>query len=77
MENFLSQAVTFVVGIVLSRLLSPDLFGLVGMIMIFIAVSEIFVNSGFHQSLIRKQNVGPEDLSTVFFTNLAIAFVFG
>ncbi len=76
MENFLSQAVTFVVGIVLSRLLSPDLFGLVGMIMIFIAVSEIFVNSGFHQSLIRKQNVGPEDLSTVFFTNLAIAFVF-
>jgi teichuronic acid exporter len=76
MENFLSQAVTFVVGIVLSRLLSPDLFGLVGMIMIFIAVSEIFVNSGFHQSLIRKQDVGPEDFSTIFYTNLIIAVFF-
>ncbi len=75
-ENFLSQSVTFVVGIILSRLLSPDLFGLVGMIMIFIAVSEIFVNSGFHQSLIRKQSVGPEDFSTIFYTNLIIAFVF-
>lgn len=75
-ENFLSQAVTFLVGIVLSRLLSPDLFGLVGMIMIFIAVSEIFVNSGFHQSLIRKQHVGPEDLSTIFYTNLVIAVFF-
>jgi teichuronic acid exporter len=75
-ENFLSQAVTFIVGIVLSRLLSPDLFGLVGMIMIFIAVSEIFVNSGFHQSLIRKQDVGPEDFSTIFYTNLIIAVFF-
>jgi O-antigen/teichoic acid export membrane protein len=75
-ENFLSQSVTFVVGVILSRLLSPDLFGLVGMIMIFIAVSEIFVNSGFHQSLIRKQNVGPADFSTIFFTNLVVAFFF-
>lgn len=75
-ENFSSQAVTFVVGIVLSRLLSPDMFGLVGMIMIFIAVSEIFVNSGFHQSLIRKQDAGPKDFSTIFFANLVIAVFF-
>ncbi len=75
-ENFLSQIVTFIVGIVLSRLLSPDLFGMVGMIVIFIAISEIFVNSGFHQSLIRKQNANQEDFSTIFFTNLGIAFVF-
>ncbi len=76
MENFLSQLVTFVVGIILSRLLSPEMFGLVGMVMIFIAISEIFVNSGFQQSLIRKQDAGQADFSTIFYTNLAVALLF-
>jgi teichuronic acid exporter len=75
-ENFSSQAVTFAVGIVLSRLLSPEMFGIVGMIMIFIAVSDIFVSGGFQQSLIRKQDVGPDDFSTIFYTNLCVALFF-
>ena len=57
LENFLSQGVTFVVGIVLARLLSPDEFGTIGVAMIFVALFNKIVDCGFSNALIRKQNV--------------------
>jgi len=59
-------------GIILARLLSPDEFGLLGMIIIFISVAQVFVDSGLSQSLIRKQNCTADDYSTIFWTNLII-----
>ena len=53
-------------------MLSPDEFGLIGMIVIFISVSQVFVDSGLSQSLIRKQNCTTVDYSTVFWVNLII-----
>jgi len=64
------QGITFVVSIILARLLSPREFGLIGMITVFIAVSESFINSGFSSALIRKKNCTDTDFSTVFFFNL-------
>jgi len=54
-ENFSKQGITFIVGIILARLLTPEEFGLIGMITIFIAISTSVINSGFSQALIRKK----------------------
>jgi len=75
-DNFSNQGILFVVGIILARLLEPNEFGLIGMIMVFIAISESFINSGFSQALIRKKDCNNIDLSTVFYFNLVIGFVF-
>lgn len=75
-DNSLTQVITFVVGIILARLLSPAEFGLVGMIGIFIAVGQAFVDSGFNQALIRKLNCTDSDYSTVFYFNLAVSVLF-
>lgn len=68
--------ITFIVGIVLARLLSPREFGLIGMITVFIAISESFINSGFSSALIRKQNSTNTDYSTVFYFNLVVGLIF-
>lgn len=75
-DNFSSQGITFIVGIVLARLLTPKEFGLIGMITIFIAISQSFTNSGFSQALIRKKEVSDTDLSTVFYFNFGVGLLF-
>lgn len=64
-------ATEFIVGIILARLLTPEEFGLIGTITIVIAILQIFVNSGFSQALVRKQNCTQRDFSTAFFFNIA------
>ena len=54
-DTLAGQGLTFVVGIILARILSPREFGLIGMITVFIALSESFINSGFSSALIRKK----------------------
>lgn len=75
-DNFTSLFVTFIVGIILARLLTPREFGLIGMTSIFIAVSNSFVQSGFTQALIRKQNCTDVDYSTVFYFNFLVSVSF-
>jgi teichuronic acid exporter len=65
-----SYVIEFIVGIILARLLSPREFGLIGTIVVFVALADIFINSGFSQALIRKKDCTQEDYSTVFFFNL-------
>ena len=65
---------TFIIGIILARLLTPREFGLIGMITIFIAVSQSFIDSGFTQALIRKKDCTQTDYSTVFYFNLSVGF---
>jgi len=74
-DQFANQGITFIAGIVLARLLSPREFGLIGMITVFIAVSESFINSGFSSALIRKKDCTNVDFSTVFYFNLAIGIL--
>ena len=70
------QGISFIVGIVLARLLTPHEFGLIGMITIFIAISTSFINSGFGNALIQKQNCTQKDYSTVFYFNLLMGVIF-
>lgn len=71
-DSLTGQGINFVTGIVLARMLSPKEFGFIGVIVVFIAIAQSLVNSGFSQALIRKQNCGQKDYSTVFFFNLGI-----
>lgn len=71
-DNSVNLGISFIVGIILARLLDPRDFGLIGMLTIFIAVSQSFINSGFSQALIRKKDPSPEDYSTVFYFNMGI-----
>lgn len=72
-DNILNQGVTFLVGLVLARLLSPEEYGLIGIIAIFIAVFNSIVDSGFSNALIRKNDAGDADYNTVFITNMVMS----
>lgn len=72
-DAFLGQGVMFVVGIVLARLLSPEEYGLIGIVLIFTSVMSGIVDSGFSNSLIRKQDVTNDDYNTLFFFNFAVS----
>lgn len=74
-DAFLGQGVTFIVGLVLARLLSPDEYGLIGICLIFTTVLNGIVDSGFSNALIRKKNVTDEDYNTMFITNMVISIV--
>lgn len=71
-DQFANLGVSFIAGIILARLLSPTEFGLIGMITVFIAVSESFIDSGFKSALIRKKTCTNIDYSTVFYFNLVV-----
>jgi teichuronic acid exporter len=75
LDNFSRLGIGFITGIILARLLTPREFGLVGMVTIFIAISQSIIDSGFTQALIRKKNCTQADYSTVFFFNLVIGIL--
>ncbi|WP_010262402.1 lipopolysaccharide biosynthesis protein [Treponema primitia] len=74
-EKASTQIVSFVIGIILARLLSPDDYGIIAMLTIFIALSQIFIDSGFSNALIQRQDRTETDFSTVFFFNFVISIV--
>lgn len=74
-ERFGNQAIRFVLAVMLARLLTPADFGLIGMITVFFAVAEVFVQSGFGQAYIQKKEVNNADADTVFYTNLFISIL--
>ncbi len=74
-DSILSQGITFLVGLVLARLLTPEDYSLLGIIVIFIAVFNCIVDSGFSNALIRKTDATDKDYNTVFISNLVISVV--
>ena len=71
-ESLANQGIQLIIGIVLARLLSPKEFGLMGMVLIFTAISQILIDGGFSQALIRRRHCAPEDYSTAFYFNVAL-----
>ena len=74
-ERILTQGMQFVMMIVIARQLSPDDFGLVGMLAIFMAISQTFIDSGFSSALIRKGEPSELECSTAFYFNVVIGLV--
>lgn len=75
LEKLSSQAVSFVIGIVLARLLTPYVYGVVGITAIFIAISNVFIDAGFANALIQNQHRTEKDLSTAFYFNVVVGLV--
>lgn len=72
-ERFSTQGIQFLFGILLARLLTPNDYGMIAMLTIFIAVSQTFIDSGFGNALIRKLDRTEADKATVFFFNIFMA----
>lgn len=67
------MAMTFVVNIVMARLLTKEDFGLVGMVYVFTNITNVIIDGGFSSALIQKKNPSQTDYSTVFFWNIGLA----
>ena len=74
-DNVVQMGVTFVVSIVLARLLSPDDYGLLGIILIFTEVCNALINGGFTTALIRKKDATEDDYNTSFIVNLVMSLL--
>lgn len=73
LENGGAQGVQFVIAILLARLLTPSEYGVVGIIMIFITIANVFVQNGFSTALIQKKQADQVDFSSVCWFELALA----
>ena len=74
-RQFGTMGISFISNIILARLLSPDDYGCIGMLAIFIALSNTFVDGGFGSALIQKQKPTQEDYSTIFFFNIGLSVI--
>ena len=74
-QQFSKQGIRFLIGLWLARILDPRDFGLIAMVAVFSALSEKLIGMGFASSLVQKNSVDDADCSTIFFTNLGIAFL--
>lgn len=74
-DAFLGQGVTFIVGLVLARLLSPEEYGLIGIVAIFTTILLGFVDCGFGNALIRKTDVNNDDYNTMFIVNMIMSLL--
>ena len=73
-DNIANQGITFLVGLVLARFITPEEYGLIGIILIFVAVFDSLVNCGFSNALIRKNDADDRDYNTVFIVNMVFSF---
>lgn len=73
--RFSTQGIGFLIGLILARLLSPADYGVVGMVGIFFAIAQTFIDSGFGSALIRKNDCTDADYSTAFYFNALVGLL--
>lgn len=74
--KFGHQGIQFFVSLVLARLLAPEEFGLISMLLIFMSIANVFIDSGLGLALIQKKECSDVDFSTVFYFNIAVSLFF-
>ena len=75
LEKIVLQVISFVLNIILARLLTPHDYGTIGMLTIFLTFSNVFIDSGFSRALVQKQNRTERDFSTVLIFNIFMSCV--
>ncbi len=75
LQKYSTMFIQFVSGIILARLLTAYDYGCIGMLTIFMALAETFIDGGFGSALIQKKEPTQEDYSTIFFWNLGMAML--
>ena len=77
-EQFSAQAISFVLSVILARLLMPEEYGTITMVLVFINIANVFVTDGFGEALVQKKNATDADFTTVFYCSLAVSiFLYG
>lgn len=74
-ERFVTQGIQFILGIIIASILSPEDYGIIAMPLVFIALAQVFVDSGFSNALIRKPELKESDLSTAFYFNITVGII--
>lgn len=74
-ERFATQGLQFIFGVILARLLSPEDYGIIAMPLVFLAIAQCFIDSGFSSALVRKPDINDDDLSTAFYFNIGVGVV--
>jgi O-antigen/teichoic acid export membrane protein len=74
-QKFGVTGMSFCTNIILARLLTPEDFGIIGMLAIFVAVSATFIDGGFGSALIQKKNPTQVDYSTILYLNTVISVI--
>lgn len=74
-ERFGTMALQFLVNLILARLLTPSDFGCIGMLAIFVLVSQIIIDGGFGSALIQKKSPSQTDYSTIFYWNIIFSSI--
>ncbi|MBD0389094.1 MAG: oligosaccharide flippase family protein [Nostoc sp. C3-bin3] len=69
------QAIAFIVFALLARLLAPEVFGLVALAGVFLAFTQVFLDQGFADAIVQREQLDPEHLDTAFWTNLGIGLL--
>ena len=75
LERSGAQGVSFVVSIVLARLLDPSVYGTIALVMVFITILQVFVDSGLGNALIQKKDATELDFNSVFYVSLLLSGV--
>lgn len=74
-ENGGDQLITFVISIVLARLLGPEKYGTMSVMLIFVTIANVIIQTGFQTALIQKKEVNEDDFSSVFWLGIIISAV--
>ena len=67
-----AQGVSFIVSLILGRLLLPEAYGVISLITVFTSILNLFIDSGFKNALIQKKDADQLDYSTVFYFNIVM-----
>lgn len=74
-ERISIHGITFVLGLIMARLLTPTDYGIIGILGIFMAIAQTFIDSGFGNALVRKLDRTEYDLNTVFYFNIVVSLL--
>lgn len=75
LEKYSTQGISFIVTLIMARILTPGQYGLIGMLAIFMALGQVFIDGGFANALIQKEKKNDTDYSTVFWINISIGIL--
>lgn len=76
MERISAQFVSFVVSLILARILLPEDYGVIALVTVFITFADVFVSNGLGTALIQKKDADQEDFSTIFYAGIGLSLVF-
>lgn len=74
-EKIGSYGIRFVVSVILARLLSPEEFGIIAIMIVILSLCSIFIDSGFGVALVQKKDIDEKDCNSVFYINICFAFI--